>query len=168
MSGWSPACLFQFLYAVFCLLPTSLTSGQSFLNVKAVKHILVVDDEAPIRLLLEKILQSAGYRVTSVADGTAAIKAAREDPPDLAIVDLTMPGIDGFTVCSMFKRTRSFKAPILVLSGRISQKDIQAALRTGADAFINKPVEREKLLAAVTEWLATVEKRAAERDDSAS
>jgi CheY-like chemotaxis protein len=135
--------------------------------VKAVKHILVIDDEAPILLLLEKILQSAGYRVTSVSSGLAAIKAAREDPPDLAICDLSMPGIDGFTVCSMLKRTRTFKAPILVLSGRVSEKDAQDALRAGADAFIPKPVEREKLLATVAHWLAVGEKRAAE-DDSES
>ena len=128
------------------------------------KHILVVDDEAPILLLLEKILQSAGYRVTSVANGMAAIKAAREDPPDLAICDLSMPGIDGFTLLSMFKRTRTFKAPILVLSGRVSEKDVQDAFRAGADAFIAKPVEREKLLAAVEHWLAVGEKRAAKHD----
>ncbi|MCX6841993.1 MAG: response regulator [candidate division WOR-3 bacterium] len=126
------------------------------------KHILVVDDEAPIRLLLEKILQSAGYRVTSVADGRAAITAARENPPDLAICDLSMPGIDGFSVCSMLKRSTMSNAPVLVLSGRVTEKDVQAALKTGADAFIPKPVEREKLLAAVAEWLVVGEKRAAE------
>ena len=128
------------------------------------KHILVADDEAPVRLLIEKILQSAGYRVTSVPDGMAAVKAAREDPPDLVICDLTMPGIDGFTVISMFKRTRTFKAPILVLSGHVREKDAQDALRSGAEAFIAKPVEREKLLAAVAEWLAKGEQRAAEGD----
>jgi CheY-like chemotaxis protein len=133
-----------------------------------VKHILVVDDEAPVRLLLEKILQSAGYRVTSVPDGMAALKAAREDTPDLAISDLSMPGIDGFTLCSTFKRNKSFKAPILVLSGRISEKDHQDALRAGADAFIPKPVGRENLLATVARWLAEGEKRAADDSDSHS
>jgi CheY-like chemotaxis protein len=138
---------------------SDLTSRPVRLNVKSVKHILVADDEAPVRLLLEKILQSAGYRVTSVPDGVAAIKSAREDPPDLAIVDLSMPGIDGLTVSSMFKRVKTFKAPILVLSGRVSEKDVQAALKAGADAFIPKPVGREKLLATVAEWLAIGEKR---------
>jgi CheY-like chemotaxis protein len=129
---------------------------------------LVVDDEAPVRLLVEKILQSAGYRVTSVPDGIAALKGAREDPPDLAICDLSMPGIDGLTVCSMLKRNKTFRAPILVLSGRVSEKDIQAARKAGADEFISKPVEREKLLATVAEWLAIGEERAAEDDDSDS
>jgi CheY-like chemotaxis protein len=127
-----------------------------------VKHILVVDDEAPVRLLLEKILQSAGYRVTSVPDGMAALKAAREDTPDLAISDLSMPGIDGFTLCSMLKRDKMFRAPILVLSGRINEKDRQDALTAGADAFIPKPVRREGLLATVAEWLAEGEKRTTE------
>ena len=113
-------------------------------------------------MLLEKILQSAGYRVTSVPDGTAALKAAREDPPDLAISDLSMPGIDGFTLCSMLKRDKTFKAPILVLSGRISEKDHQDALRAGANAFVSKPVERENLLAMVAKWLAEGEKRSSE------
>jgi CheY-like chemotaxis protein len=129
------------------------------------KHVLVVDDEAPIRLLLETILQSAGYRVTSVPDGTAAVRTAREDPPDLAICDLSMPGMDGFSVSSMLKRTKTFKAPVLILSGRVSEKDIQAALKTGADAFIPKPVVRENLLATVADWLAIGEKRAAEEED---
>lgn len=128
------------------------------------KHILVVDDEAPVRLLLEKILESAGYRVTSVPEGTAALKAARETPPDLVICDLSMPVIDGFTVCSMLKRNRTFRSPILVLSGRVSEKDIQAARKAGADEFISKPVQREKLLAAVAEWLAIGEKRAAKEE----
>ena len=123
---------------------------------------MVVDDEAPIRMLLERILQSAGYRVTSVPDGTAALKAAREDPPDLAISDLSMPGIDGFTLCSMLKRDKTFKAPILVLSGRISEKDHQDALRAGANAFVSKPVERESLLATVAKWLDEGEKPSSE------
>jgi CheY-like chemotaxis protein len=98
----------------------------------------------------------------------SALKAVREDPPDLAICDLSMPGMDGFSVCSMLKRNRVFKAPVLVLSARVAEKDVKAALKTGADAFNPKPVEREKLLAAVTEWLATGERRATEPDDSGS
>jgi len=135
-----------------------LTYGQSLSNVKVLKHILVADDDAPVRLLIEKILQSAGYRVTSVADGMAALKAEREDPPDLAICDIAMPGIDGLTLCSLFKRNRTFKAPVLILSGRVGEKDVQAVQKAGADAFIPKPVERERLLAMVTQWLAVGER----------
>ncbi len=134
----------------------------------AVKHILVVDDEAPVRLLMQKILESAGYGVTAVADGASAIRAARDSRPDLVICDLLMPGLDGFTMCSTLKRTTAFAAPILVVSGRVSEKDAQAAFKAGADAFIPKPIERKKLLTAVAEWLATGEKRTAEDGDSDS
>lgn len=118
------------------------------------KRILVVEDEAPVRLLVEKILTMAGYEVVSAADGMKALSAARENPPDAVICDLTMPGIDGYQVCTMFKRNKDFKAPIIVLSGRVRDKDVKAALDAGADAFLNKPVNREELLAKVAELLA--------------
>jgi CheY-like chemotaxis protein len=92
----------------------------------------------------------------------SALKAAREDPPDLAICDPSMPGMDGFSVSSILKRTKTFKAPVLILSGRVSEKDIQTALRTGADAFIAKPVERDKLLSTVAQWLTEGEHQPAE------
>jgi CheY-like chemotaxis protein len=130
--------------------------------VKTVKHILVVDDEAPVRVLVLKILESAGYRVTAVGDGASALKAAREDPPDLVVCDVLLPGTDGFTVCSTFKRSTMFKAPVLAVSGHVSEENTQAALAAGADGFISKPIERERLLAEVAEWLARGEKRAAE------
>ncbi len=137
-------------------------SGPSRPRADAVKHILVVDDEAPVRLLMQKILESAGYRVTTAGDGTSALRAAREDRPDLAICDLMMPGLDVFTLCSTFKRNKPFKIPVLVVSVRMSEEETQAALKAGADAFIHKPVERERLLAAVAELLARGEKPAAE------
>jgi CheY-like chemotaxis protein len=117
------------------------------------QHILIVDDEAPTRLLLEKILKSAGYAVTPAHDGATALKIARATPPDLVICDLTMGGIDGYALCSMFKRDGSFKAPILVLSGRIREKDIQDAMNAGADAFLSKPIDREALLSKAAELL---------------
>jgi len=117
------------------------------------KRILVVEDEAPVRLLVEKILTAAGYEVTTAADGMKALAAARTCQPDVVVCDLTMPGIDGYETCSMFKRDKSFKAPIIVLSGRVRDKDVKAALDAGADAFLSKPVNREKLLAKIAELL---------------
>jgi CheY-like chemotaxis protein len=118
------------------------------------KRILVVDDEAAVRLLLEKQLESAGYEVTSCADGRAALTAVRDCRPDLAIFDLTMPGLDGYSLVTMFRRDQTLRMPIIVLSGRIKEMDIQAALDAGADAFIAKPADRETLLAKVAELLA--------------
>jgi DNA-binding response OmpR family regulator len=118
------------------------------------KKILVVDDEAPVRLLLEKQLQSAGYEVVTCADGRSALRVARENRPDLAVLDLTMPGLDGYALLSMFRRDQNLRVPVIILSGRIKEMDIQAALDAGADAFIAKPADRETLLAKVAELLA--------------
>jgi len=120
------------------------------------RHILVVEDERPTLTLLEKILVGAGYRVTGVLDGIAALKAARSDPPDLVLLDLIIPGVDGYGVCSLLKRDRTFRAPVIVLSGRFAERDIKAARDAGADAFLTKPLDRTVLLAKVSELLAGV------------
>lgn len=118
------------------------------------RHILAVEDELPTLMLLEKILASAGYRVTGVRDGMEALKAVRTDPPDLVLLDLIIPGIDGYGVCALLKRDRTFHAPIVILSGRTKEKDIRAAVDAGADAFMTKPVDRLALLAKISELLA--------------
>jgi len=118
------------------------------------RHILVVEDERATLMLIEKILVSAGYRVTGVLDGIAALKAARADPPDLVVLDLIIPGVDGYGVCALLKRDRTFRAAVVVLSGRTNEKDIKAAMSAGADAFLPKPLDRINLLAKVAELLA--------------
>jgi len=118
------------------------------------RHILVVEDERPTLTLIEKILASDGYRVTGVLDGIAALKVARADPPDLVLLDLIIPGVDGYGVCALLKRDRTFHAPIAILSGRTSEKDVKAAFDAGADAFLAKPIDRQAMLAKVSELLA--------------
>jgi DNA-binding response OmpR family regulator len=117
------------------------------------RHILVVEDERPTLALLEKILAGAGYRVTGVLDGIAALKAAHADPPDLVLLDLIIPGIDGYGVCALLKRDRAFHAPIAVLTGRTSEKDVKAAFEAGADAVLHKPIDCRVLLAKISELL---------------
>jgi DNA-binding response OmpR family regulator len=118
------------------------------------RHILVVEDERPTLTLLEKTLTAAGYRVTGVLDGMAAIKAARSDPPDLVLLDLIIPGVDGYGVCALLKRDSTFHAPIAILTGRTSEKDAKAAFEAGADAVLHKPIDRQALLAKIHELLA--------------
>ena len=113
----------------------------------------MVEDERPTLTLLEKILTGAGYRVTGVLDGIAALKAARADPPDLVLLDLIIPGVDGYGVCVLLKRDRTFHAPIVVLSGRTNEKDVKAAFDAGADAVLPKPINRQALLAKISELL---------------
>ena len=113
----------------------------------------MVEDERPTLTLIEKILTGAGYRVTGVLDGIAALKAAHSDPPDLVLLDLIIPGIDGYGVCALLKRDRNFHAPVVVLSGRTNEKDAKAAFDAGADAVLHKPIDRKALLAEISELL---------------
>lgn len=110
------------------------------------KHILVVEDEAPVQLFLRKLLQNAGYRVSAAPEGRAALKLARENRPDLVVLDLLMPGMDGYATLAMLKRTDRHAAPVLVLSARAAEKDEKAAYAAGADAFLHKPVDGDVLL----------------------
>ena len=114
----------------------------------------MVEDERPTLTLLEKTLTAAGYRVTGVLDGIAALKAARADPPDLVLLDLIMPGIDGYGICALLKRDCTFHAPIAILTGRTSEKDAKAAFEVGADAVLRKPIDRQVLLVRISELLA--------------
>ncbi len=133
-----------------------MTGNKSGLDCRTVvrRHILVVEDEQPTLTLLDKILTAAGYRVTGVLDGLAALKAAHADPPDLVLLDLIMPGIDGYGVCALLKRDTTFHAPIAILTGRTSEKDAKAAFEVGADAVLRKPIDRQVLLVRISELLA--------------
>ena len=112
----------------------------------------MVEDERPTLTLIEKTLVGAGYRVTGVPNGIAALKACRADPPDLVLLDLIIPGVDGYGVCALLKRDCT--APIAVLSGRTNEKNVKAAFDAGADAFLPLPFDRKPLLAKVAELLA--------------
>jgi DNA-binding response OmpR family regulator len=120
------------------------------------KHVLIVEDELPTLVLLQKMLADAGYRVTGVQDGLAALKAARAEPPDLVLLDLIIPGVDGYGVCSLLKRDVAFRAPVVILSGRTGDKDVMAAFNAGADAFLAKPIDRKVLLAKVSDLLSGI------------
>ena len=118
------------------------------------KHILVVDDEPPVRLLIEEILKSGGYSVSSVGRGTDLLREARTRPPDLIVSDLTMPGLDGHQTMTMLRRSGVYEGPILVVSGRNRDEDIREALEAGAQAYLAKPIRAEALLEAVARLLA--------------
>lgn len=118
------------------------------------KHILLLEDEPATLALFTEILKSAGYRVTGVRDGGAAVRAANRDKPDLFISDLGVPGLDGFATISMFRRMGGFEAPIIVISGHTREEDRLKATNAGAQEFLAKPVPKQALLAAVSRLLA--------------
>lgn len=109
--------------------------------------ILVVDDEEQILRALRRALIARGYEVVTAADGEAALVEAEASMPDLVVLDLNLPGIDGLEVC---RRLRSWtQVPILVLSVREDERGKVQALDLGADDYLTKPFGVEELLARV-------------------
>ena len=112
-----------------------------------VKHVLVVDDEKRIREVVEYALVKASYRVTTVADGLSALAAFERDPPDVVVLDVTLPGKDGLEVC---KRIRAIgSTPIVFLSARGEEVDRIVGLEIGGDDYLPKPFSPRELVARV-------------------
>jgi two-component system response regulator MprA len=110
--------------------------------------ILVVDDDAPVRRMLERTLSADGYEVESSPDGGGALAAVERSVPDLVVVDVTMPGLDGLAV-SRALRKKGYGLPILILTARDGVSDRVAGLDAGADDYLVKPFAPEELLARV-------------------
>jgi len=109
--------------------------------------ILVVDDDPRIRALLRRTLQLEGYRVLEAADGKEALKMLDREEPDLVILDVLMPGPDGFAVCERIRERED--VPILMLTARDEVGDRVRGLRAGADDYLVKPFAMEELLARI-------------------
>ena len=110
-------------------------------------RILLVDDEVPIQRAVAPLLRARGYEVDVVGTGSDALKIAGAQPPDLIVLDLGLPDIEGTEVC---RRIRAESAvPIVVLSARGSEADKVAALDLGADDYVTKPFGPEELLARI-------------------
>jgi len=116
---------------------------------KTRKHVQIIDDDINIRLYLRTLFQRAGYRVSEVDNPISVTFRDRSNPPDLVVLDLNMPGLDGFGVCRELKKDGAFRAPIVVISGMTEPSHRQAALDAGADAFLSKPIESDALLSRV-------------------
>lgn len=109
--------------------------------------ILVVEDEATVRDTLELNLRAEGYEVTTAADGDAGLAAARRDRPDLIVLDVMLPGVDGLTVCRILRKESA--VPIILLTARGMETDRIIGLETGADDYIVKPFSLGEFLARV-------------------
>lgn len=110
-------------------------------------HVLLVDDETPIRRLVRTTLAADGYRVTEAETGADAVRLAASQPPDLVILDLGLPDEDGQSV---LRRLREWlRAPIIILSARDQEKEKVIALDNGADDYLTKPFSTGELLARI-------------------
>ncbi len=110
-------------------------------------HILVIDDEPQILRAMRTILSAKGFRVSTASRGEEGLAQAAAQPPDVVILDLSLPDIDGIEVCARLREWS--QVPIIVLSVRDSERDKVAALNRGADDYLTKPFGIEELLARI-------------------
>ncbi|MBW8126683.1 MULTISPECIES: EAL domain-containing response regulator [Pseudomonas] len=126
--------------------------------------LLIVDDEPQVRKLLETLLQHEGYQTLSASSGEEALQLVAQQPPDLILLDVMMPGMDGYEVASQLKGDDTTAGiPIIMLSALSEQSARVSGLEAGAEEFISKPVERVELWLRVRNLL-----RLKERGDQAS
>jgi CheY-like chemotaxis protein len=118
------------------------------------KTVLVVDDEPTIRMLVNAILDGPGVRTIEAADGVEAIDIARRHQPDLVLLDVVMPRMDGLTACQRMKADRSMAGtPVLLLTALAQEQERQRARLAGADGVVQKPFSPATLRATVDSFL---------------
>jgi two-component system phosphate regulon response regulator PhoB len=114
------------------------------------ESVLIVEDDADIRELLSYNLFREGFRATGVASGEAALEAIESHPPDLVVLDLMLPGVDGLSVCRKLKSDpRTASLPIVILSAKGEEDDVVAGLNLGADDYVPKPFSPKVLIARI-------------------
>ena len=126
--------------------------------------VLVVDDERVLADTLRYNLAKAGYEVLVAADGEAALRLARQESPDLIVLDVMLPRLDGFDVCRIIREESS--VPILMLTARDEEMDKVLGLELGADDYLTKPFSIRELLARVKAMLRRVEMVRSAREDA--
>jgi two-component system alkaline phosphatase synthesis response regulator PhoP len=118
-------------------------------------RILVADDEPALLRLLELVLGRRGYMIQGVTNGNAAVEVLKTESPDLVILDVMMPGLDGYEVLTFIRETPRLEGlPVVMLTARAQLDDIQRGLTLGADAYLAKPFDPEELLSVVESLLS--------------
>jgi DNA-binding response OmpR family regulator len=127
-----------------------------------VRSVLVVDDQPEIVRILRDYLERAGFSVLTAADGAAAMVSARRDKPDLVVLDLGLPTLDGLDVARALRREGEM--PIIMLTARTEEADRVAGLELGADDYVTKPFSPREVVARVRAVLRRTEARQAQGD----
>ncbi len=115
-----------------------------------IKKILVVDDDPTLTTLVSKCLETNGYEVTAVTEAADGLDYAMKNDPDLIILDVMMPVINGYNFCRLLKQEENKKdIPIILLTSRDQIKDIEIGLEMGAEAYLAKPLNTTELLRTI-------------------
>ena len=118
------------------------------------EKILVVDDDRSMIRLLEYVLGKKGYSVSSASNGLLALKLAQEEEPDLIILDVMLPGVDGFNTCERLRcGLKTSEVPIVMLSSKGQDSDKETAVSHGANVYLTKPIDSDELLRQVENLL---------------
>src|SRR5262249_32910296 len=133
--------------------------GRQVIMTRMAKRLMVVEDEAHLAEVIADNLSLEGYSVRAVGDGQVALAAIRDESPDLVLLDVMLPGLDGFSICEAL-RAEGNQVPILFLTARGGQDDRVRGLEAGGDDYLGKPFDLRELILRVkailkrTEWLA--------------
>ncbi len=122
------------------------------------RHLLVVEDDPTIAAAVTSRLRAEGFAVTQVGDGPAAVRAAHAEQPDLVVLDVMLPGLDGLEVCRRIQAERP--VPVIMLTARDDETDVLVGLGVGADDYLTKPFSQRELVARVRVLLRRVERAA--------
>ncbi|MBD2152028.1 response regulator [Pseudanabaena sp. FACHB-1277] len=116
--------------------------------------ILVVEDAPDNQVLVEQVFQDSGYLVTCIQDGQAALDWLEVNHPDLILLDLSLPEVDGWEIARQLKASdRTFAIPIIALTAHAMKGDREAAIASGCDDYLTKPIDIDLLESVVTQWL---------------
>ena len=119
------------------------------------RRILVVDDEPDILQLTKLRLEASGFEVMTAATGPEGLEKARGEKPDLMVLDLMLPGLNGYEICTMLKQdTRYQEMPIVLFTAKAQEKDEKLGMACGANAYVRKPFKGEELLQKIQALLA--------------
>ena len=119
------------------------------------QRILIVEDEESLLKLESILLTSKGYQVQGVANGKEALEAIKATPPDLVLLDIMLPEIDGFEVCQRIKENEATKhIPVIMLTAKKSREDMSRGEKVGADWYITKPFKSAMVIETIQRFLA--------------
>jgi len=141
-----------------------VSSGESGITGRMVTRVLVIDDESPIRLLCRVNLEAEGMEVLEAADGPSGLEAARVERPDVILLDVMMPGLDGWRVAEeLLDDERTEAIPIVFLTARAELRDRARGIDLGGVDYVTKPFNPVELAPLVRELIVRVTR--GERDD---